>query len=161
MKVSFILNGEDVTLQVGAGVRLVDILRGDFGLLGTKACCLVGKCGLCAVIHNGSVSHACLIPAFRLPYSEVITIEGFSLTDEYQDIASGFAEAGVKSCGFCATGRILAAGALMGRGRRPSREDVLRASDGVRCRCADPERFAEGMEKALEARQRRLYGQPA
>jgi len=157
----FILNGEDVAFRGSPGARLIDILRGEFGLSGAKACCLAGKCGLCSVIFNGSVSHACLIPAFRLGGSEVITIEGFSLTDEYQDIEAGFAEAQVESCGYCRNGKALAAGALLGRSKRPSREDILRAADGIKCRCTDPELLAEGIERALEARLRRLYGRSA
>jgi len=158
MNISFILNGEDVIIRCGAMVRLIDILRVDFGLMGTKAGCLVGKCGLCTVIFNGSVSLACLIPAFRLQKSEVITIEGFALTDEYQDIVSGFDEIELDHCEYCRTGKILVAGTLLGRSKRPSRDEILRTVDGIRCRCTDPERLAEGMEKALEIRMRRLYG---
>jgi len=157
VNISFILNGEDVVIRGKTGERLIDILRVDFGLTGTKPGCLAGKCGLCSVIFNGSVSHACLIPAFRLQDCEIITIEGFLLTDEYRDIENGFAEAGIDDCGYCRTGNILAAGTLLGRSKRPSREDILRAAEGVRCRCTDAEKLAEGMEKALEARQRRLY----
>ena len=161
MNVNFILNGEDVTFRGGARVRLIDILRIDFGLLGTKAGCFAGKCGLCAVIFNGSVCHACLIPAFRLQNSEVITIEGFALTDEYQDIVSGFDIQELDDCGYCKTGKILAAGTLLGRSKRPLREEVLRAAEGIRCRCTDPEKLAEDIERAIENRFRRLYDQPA
>ena len=158
MNIGFILNGEDVVVRCGAMVRLIDILRSDFGLMGTKAGCLAGKCGLCTVIFNGSVSLACLIPAFRLQKSEVITIEGFSLTDEYQDIESGFGEVGLDDCEYCRTGKTLLAGALLGRGKRPPREEIFRTVDGIRCRCTDPERLVEAIEKALETRMRRLYG---
>lgn len=158
MNIGFILNGEDVVVRCGAMVRLIDILRNDFGLMGTKIGCLAGKCGLCTVIFNGSVSLSCLIPAFRLQKSEVITIEGFSLTDECQDIVSGFDEVELGGCEYCRTGKILLAGALFGRSKRPSRDEILRTVDGVRCRCTDPGKLVEGMEKALETRMRRLYG---
>ena len=160
-RTSFILNGEDVSIRREPWARLVDVLRSDFGLMGTKPGCLAGKCGLCAVIFNGRVSHSCLIPAFRLQGSEVITIEGFSLTDEHQDVAGGFAEAGLGGCGYCDAGRAMAAGALLLGSRRPSREDILRAADAVRCRCADPGSLAGGMEKAVEARMRRIYDRPS
>jgi len=158
MNVAFILNGEDVSISCGAGDRLVGILRDGFGLVGAKSCCLAGKCGLCSVILNGSVSHACLIPAFMIPGSEVITIEGFSLTAEYQDVERGFAEAGVEGCGYCRASSALVAGALLGGGAEPSREEILRAADGIKCRCADPARLVEGILKARAARTRRLYG---
>jgi len=161
MTISFILNGEDVVIRSDANIRLVDILRVNFGLLQTKAGCLTGKCGFCAVIFNGSVSHACLIPAFRLKGSEVITLEGFSQTDEYQDIMTGFAEAKLESCGYCATSKILNAGALLEKNKRPSRQEILQVFSGIKCRCTDPEKLVEGIERTVELRQRRLYGRSA
>jgi len=161
MTINFILNGEDVMIRSEANVRLIDILRGNFGLMGAKIGCLTGKCGFCTVIFNGSVNLACLIPAFRLKGSEIITIEGFSQTDEYQDIMAGFTEAGMETCGYCTTSKILNAGALLERIKRPSREDVLQAFSGIKCRCTDPEKLVEGIEKTVEFRQRRLYGRTA
>jgi len=161
MTIGFILNGEDVVIRSDANVRLVDILRVNFGLLETKAGCLTGKCGFCSVIYNGNVSHACLIPAFRLRGSEVITLEGFSQTDEYQDIMAGFAGAQLESCGYCATSKILNAGALLERIKRPSRQEILQAFSGIKCRCTDPEKLVEGIERTVELRQRRIYGRSA
>ena len=94
MTIGFILNGEDLVLQSGAENRLVDILRNNFGLLETKSDCYTGQCGACSIIFNGEVVKSCLIPAFKVRNSEIITIEGFSQTDEYQDIVLGFKEAG-------------------------------------------------------------------
>ena len=107
MTVAFILNGEDVTVEADPNRQLIDILRGNFMLYGAKRGCLSGRCGACAVIFNGSVSSACLIPAFRVRGSEVITIEGFSLTDNYNDIVSAFNQSDVENCGFCGAAKIL------------------------------------------------------
>ena len=158
MTLSFILNGEDVVVRCEADVRLIDILRTNFNLLGAKAGCLSGKCGFCAVILNGSVVHACLVPAFRLRGSEVITIEGFSQSDEYRDIVAGFARANLQSCGFCYTGIVMNAGALLDKNSRPSREEILGAFSGIKCRCTDPDKLVQGIENTVEIRQRRLYG---
>ena len=158
MNISFILNGEDIVISAEANVRLIDILRLNFGLLGAKIGCLTGKCGLCAVLFNGNVSHACLIPAFRLSGSEIITIEGFSQTDEYQDITAGFSQANLENCGYCSTSKILNAWALLERIKRPSPQEILHAFGGINCRCNDPEKLIEGIEKAVELRQWRLYG---
>jgi carbon-monoxide dehydrogenase small subunit len=79
--ISFILNGEDVVVRTNAERRLIDILRGTFQLLGAKSGCNVGTCGGCSVIFNGLVVKSCLIPAFRIRGSEIITLEGFSQTD--------------------------------------------------------------------------------
>jgi len=158
MTINFILNGEDVTVRCDANIRLIDILRINFGLLGAKAGCLSGKCGFCTVILNGNVINACLVPAFMLRGGEVITIEGFSQTNEYQDIVSGFAKAKLENCGFCDNGVTLIAGALLEKNDRPSREETLRAFNGIRCRCIDPDILTEGVENTAEIRRWRLYG---
>jgi carbon-monoxide dehydrogenase small subunit len=161
MTIGFILNGEDVVVRAEADMRLINILRGHFGLLGAKTGCLAGKCGVCSVIFNGEVTKACLIPAFRIRESEVITIEGFSQTDEYQDIITGFLKTGLETCGFCRAGKVLSAEALLERKNRPSREEILGAFDGVRCRCTNPENLVEALGAIAEIRQRRLYGRSA
>jgi carbon-monoxide dehydrogenase small subunit len=158
MTVDFILNGEDVVIRTEPNDRLVNILRANFGLLGTKAGCLSGKCGFCTVTFNGSVTPSCLIPAFRIRGSEIITIEGFRQTYEYQDIVAGFAKAGLKNCSFCETGKIMQAGALLEKSRRPTRQEILHAFGGIKCRCTNPDDLVAGIEKAAEIRQRRLYG---
>ena len=158
MTIGFILNGEDVVIRSEADVRLIDILRGNFGLLGAKSGCLTGKCGVCSVIFNGKVSPACLIPAFKVRGSEIITIEGFSTTNEYQDIMTGFAQAHLENCGYCRTGKILAAWALLEGKERPAREDILAGFSGIRCRCTDPETLVEALTITADIRQKRLYG---
>ena len=158
MTLSFILNGEDVLVRCEANVRLIDILRTNFSLAGAKAGCLSGKCGFCAVILNGNVVHACLVPAFRLRGCEVITLEGFSQTDEYHDIITGFTQANLQRCGYCEAGIIMNAGALLEKIIRPSRKEILGAFSGIKCRCIDPDRLVQGIENAVEIRQRRLYG---
>jgi carbon-monoxide dehydrogenase small subunit len=110
------------------------------------------------VIFNGKVVPSCLIPAFRIRNSEIITIEGFSQNDEYQDILEGFLRAGVENCGYCDAGKILAVETLLERNLRPSREEILAAFNGIKCRCTEPESLIEGVLAAVEIRQRRLYG---
>jgi len=158
MTIGFILNGEDVAVETKAEYRLVDILRNSFRLTGTKAGCLNGRCGACSIILNGKVVKSCLIPVFQVRSSEIITIEGFSLTDEYQDIVHGFSEAGLENCGFCDTGRMLAAEALLSRNLRPIKEEILKAFFDIKCRCTDPEGLIQAVLAAAEHRRRRLYG---
>jgi carbon-monoxide dehydrogenase small subunit len=161
MTLGFILNGEDVVVKTEADRRLVDILRKHFKLLGVKADCLSGTCGVCSVIFNGRVMPSCFIPAFRIRGSEVITIEGFAQTDEYQDIMEGFARGGLENCGYCDAGKILAAETLLGWNLRPSREEILEAFTGIKCRCTDPVSLIDGVLASAEIRQRRLYGRTA
>ena len=158
MKLEFILNGEDVFVQTDAETRLVDILRGSFGLLGTKLGCYAGHCGACMIIFNGTVVNSCLIPALKTQGSEIITIEGFSQTDEYHDLVRGFSEAQVEDCGFCYTGKILATGALIDRNLRPTKDEILPAFFDIKCRCTDSEDLVLGVIAAAEHRRKRLYG---
>ncbi|MCL2832353.1 MAG: 2Fe-2S iron-sulfur cluster-binding protein [Treponema sp.] len=158
MTISFILNGEDVQIRAEAEQRLIDILRGSFNLAGTKSSCNMGCCGLCSVIFNGEVIKSCLIPALRVRGSEIITIEGFSQTDEYQDILHGFAEAGAVNCGYCSSGKILTVEALLSRSPRPSAPEIMRAFHGIRCRCTEPESLLKAVQIISDSRQRRLYG---
>ena len=161
MTIHFILNGEDVMIQSEPNVRLIDILRIHFGLLGAKAGCLTGKCGFCSVILNGNICNACLIPAFKVSGCEVITIEGFSQTDEYQDIITGFTHAQLTHCGYCETSKILNSGNLLDKIKRPSQKDILNAFSGIKCRCTDPEQLNEGIKRSVDIRQRRIHDRSA
>ncbi|MDR0786019.1 MAG: aldehyde oxidoreductase [Treponema sp.] len=158
MTIGFILNGEDVSVRMDADIRLIDILRKNFPVTGAKAGCLSGRCGACAVIFNGAVTKSCLIPAFRVNGSEIITIEGFSQNDEYQDVIQGFEQAGVEMCGYCDAGKILAVEALLSRNPRPLRQDILVGFKGIKCRCTEPESLVNGVLAAADLRQRRRYG---
>jgi len=158
MTMGFILNGEDVTVDCNPESAVVDILRDNFNLLGAKTGCNIGACGSCLIIFNENVVKSCLIPALKIRGGEIITIEGFSQTIDYQDIITGFSEAGLEDCGFCNTGRILATEALLSHNKAPSREEILSAFNGIRCRCTEPEGLVQGVLAASEYRRRRLYG---
>jgi carbon-monoxide dehydrogenase small subunit len=159
MTIAFILNGEDVAARVEPNRRLIDILRRDFRLNGGKAGCFGGRCGACAVIFNGAVSSACLIPAFRVHGSEVVTIEGFSLTEEYNDIMHGFNLHDVENCGYCGASKILLTETLLAEKELPPHDEILAAFDGIRCRCTLGENLADAVVAAALVRQRRRLGQ--
>ena len=161
MTIDFILNGEDVVARAEAESRLVDILRDSFALTGTKTSCLTGCCGACLVFFNGLIVQSCLVPAFSIRGSEIITIEGFSQTDEYQDIVEGFSRAGLENCAVCGNGKILAAEALLERTLRPERAEILDAYQGIRCRCTDPDTLVEALQIVGDIRTRRTYGRSA
>jgi len=158
MTINFILNGEDVSVRAEAGVRLIDILRGSFGLFGAKAGCLMGHCGACTVILNGQVSLACLIPAFKIKGSEIITIEGYSQTIEYQEILTGYKQVHLGNCGYCEAGKILCTEALLDRVQNPSKEEILLGFSGIKCRCTNVERLVEAVNIIAGIRERRLFG---
>ncbi|MCL2214226.1 MAG: 2Fe-2S iron-sulfur cluster-binding protein [Treponema sp.] len=158
MTVNFILNGEDVVFSGEAGVRLIDILRGNFNLFGAKPGCLCGQCGACSVIINNLVSPACLIPAFKIQGSEIITIEGFSQTIEYQEIISIFEEEHLGNCGYCEAGKILCIEALLDRIPSPSVNQILAGFSGIKCRCTNTEKLLRTVNSIAQIRRRRLYG---
>ena len=161
MKIDFILNGEDVTVETNANFRLIDILRNKFNLTGSKENCLSGRCGVCAVMLNGKVVPSCMIPVFKVKGKEIITIEGFSKTVEYGDIIKGFNNAGVKTCGYCDAAKILLAETLLNSGLQPERSEITSAINGVICRCTNREVYIEGVLAAFDVRQRRMYGRIA
>ena len=156
MTISFILNGEDIMIEAEGGVRLVDILRKNFSLIGTKTGCDIGYCGACSVIINGEMVKSCLIPAFKAHGSEIITIEGISQTDEYKDLLIGFKDAKSESCGICTSGKMLAVEALLSKYQRPSRENILFAFQGIRCRCTSVNDLVRGINSVVEQRRKRL-----
>jgi carbon-monoxide dehydrogenase small subunit len=157
MNIDFTLNGEKVSARAEANSRLVEVLRSRFKLLGVREGCLYGYCGACTIFFNGKIVPSCLIPAVMAEGAEIVTIEGFSKTVEYEDIVQGFAQAGVKTCGFCDNAKILAAEAFLSQ----PQDDAVSAFDGVFCRCTDLALLTKGLLAAREIRQRRLYGRPA
>jgi carbon-monoxide dehydrogenase small subunit len=158
MTIKFILNGEDVVFNAEPGVRLIDILRGTFGLFASKPGCLSGQCGACTIIFNGQVSPACLIPAFKIQGAEIITIEGFSQTVEYQEIINAFAEEHLGNCGYCEAGKVLCTETLLENIPLPTKEEILMGFSGIKCRCTNVERLVKAVTNIAEIRQRRLYG---
>ena len=158
MNINFILNGDDVNIQCEAGIRLIDILRRNFGLVEAKSGCLTGQCGACSVFFNGQLSPACLIPAFKIRGSEIVTIEGFSNTIEYDEIISGFQHSHLGSCRYCESGKILCTEALLDKNPSPSREEILMGFSGIKCRCTSAERLVRAVSIVAGIRQRRLLG---
>jgi len=158
MKINFILNGEDVIYQGESGSRLIDILRGSFGLFGSKPGCISGQCGACTVICDGEVVPACLIPAFKIKGCEIITIEGFSQTNEYNEIITAFTDVHLGNCGYCEPGKILCAESLLDRFSDPTKEEILHAFSGIKCRCTNTERLILAVKKIADIRTRRQHG---
>jgi len=129
------VNGSTVELGVNPGRRLIDILREDLGLTGTKEGCGEGECGACTVLINGRPVNACLVLAPEMNGKEIITIEGLTPEDELHPIQEAFLEAGAVQCGFCTPGMILTAKALLDKNSDPDEKAVKTAISGNLCRC--------------------------
>jgi carbon-monoxide dehydrogenase small subunit len=159
MKIRFSLNGVSASIDVEPGERLSTILRDRFHLKGTKCGCLQGRCGACSVIWNGAVAASCLIPAFRLSGTKVVTIEGFSKTNNYKDIEAGFAQVPVIMCGYCDSAKILTTESLLVTNDAKNgleREEILSAFTGIRCTCTNPGALVDGVLAAAKERKARL-----
>jgi len=151
MKISFILNNEKHTQEVREDMRLLDFLRDEMGLTGTKEGCGEGECGACTVIIDGKAVNSCLVLVPEIDGSEVVTIEGLSRSGELDPIQQTFIDEGAVQCGFCTPGMIMSAKALLDRNSAPSDEDIMEAIEGNLCRCTGYYKIIQAIRKAAES----------
>ena len=130
--------------------RLMDVLRYDFGLTGTKEGCGEGECGACTVELDGEIVCACLVPVFQAAGRRVRTIEGVAQCDVLDTVQEVFVDAGGVQCGACTPGMVLTVRALLERNRSPSRDDVREAVAGTLCRCTGYERIFRAVEQIVQ-----------
>ncbi|MDR2509551.1 MAG: 2Fe-2S iron-sulfur cluster binding domain-containing protein [Spirochaetaceae bacterium] len=156
MTIGFTLNGKEVIAEAEPNERLIDILRESFDLKRAKSACHSGLCGACSVFYNKTITPSCLIPAFSLRGANVLTIEGFSESENCRDIIEGFKRAGVENCGYCEAGKILIAESLLTGKAPPDKDAVMLAYDSMKCRCTDAASLIRGVEAAWEVRSGRL-----
>lgn len=148
MKLQFTLNGKPVSLEVSPEKRLLDILREDFGLMGTKEGCGEGECGSCTVLIDDLAAHACLTVAVQLMGKRVLTIEGLAEDDELSILQRCFVEETAVQCGYCTPGMILSAKALLLNNQNPTREEIRDALSGNLCRCSGYTQIVRAVERA-------------
>lgn len=155
MIVTFMLNGKSVTVNTDPGRRLVQILRENLQLTGTKAACYRGECGSCTVSLDGELVPSCLVPAFAVRGASVLTVEGFAKNRELAEISRAFDEADYRPCGHCRGARTLAVHALLERTPQPTEPEILEGISGIRCECADVSGLIRAVNRAAFARSRR------
>jgi carbon-monoxide dehydrogenase small subunit len=129
------VNGEEVEGWVEPRKTLLDFLRDDLDLTGTKNGCGLGNCGACTVLMNGKPVNSCLVLAVEAEGGEILTIEGLSESGELHPIQKAFIEYGAVQCGYCTPGMILSAKALLDENPHPSEKEVRVAISGNLCRC--------------------------
>jgi len=150
-EISFTLNGSEITLTVEAHRRLLDVLREDLGLTGTKEGCGEGECGACTVLVNGRAVNACLYPAPEIDGKQVLTIEGLvGPQNELSIIQKAFTECGAIQCGFCSPGMIMSTKALLDENPDPTDEEIREALLGNLCRCTGYVQILEAVRRAAE-----------
>lgn len=154
MKLTFTVNGKEKTLDVEPTKRLLDIIRDDLDLKGTKEGCGEGECGTCSVIMNGTVVCSCLVPAVKIDGADITTIEGLGSKEKPHPLQTAFMEEGAVQCGFCTPGMIMAAEDLLRHEPNPSRDDIHRALSGNLCRCTGYEKIFRAVEKAAYSKKK-------
>lgn len=144
------VNGKDYELEVDGRTRLLDILREDLGLTGTKEGCGEGECGACTVIMDGELVDSCLVLAFQADGKDIITIEGVGDDDNLDSSQQAFIEKGAVQCGFCIPGMVLASKAIIDKYEEPTDEQIKTGLSGNLCRCTGYNKMVEAVHRAVE-----------
>ena len=157
--VRLIVNGREVTVRVHPMARLLDVLRRELHLTGTKEGCGEGECGACSVLVDGELANSCLMPVLQADGCSVTTIEGVAL-DEHQlhTVQQAFIEHGGAQCGICTPGMVLAAVNLLERHPNPTDAEIRTGLAGNLCRCTGYMRIFEAVARAAERQRARSAG---
>ncbi len=150
-ELSFEVNGETRTVSAPPMARLLDVLREELGLTGTKEGCSEGECGACAVLVDGDLVCSCLVPVAQVAGARVRTVEGLAAGAQLSGVQQAFLEYGGAQCGICTPGMLLAAEQLLTRVADPGEEDVRLALAGNLCRCTGYTRIFEAVLAAARA----------
>jgi len=154
MTVELTVNGTPRRLEVAVQHTLLDVLRDQVGLTGTKECCVVGECGACTVIVDGLPVNSCLVLAVEADGHDVRSVEGLARAGELNELQQAFLDKGAAQSGFCIPGQLMAAQALLERNADPTVDEVHEALAGNLCRCAGYEQITEAVLAAAEAMRR-------
>jgi carbon-monoxide dehydrogenase small subunit len=150
------INGRVMSLEAHPMARLLDVLREQAGLTGTKEGCGEGECGACSIEMDGTLVNSCLIPALQANATKIRTIEGVAGAAELSAVQQAFLTHGGAQCGICTPGMILAASNLLARNPEPTESEIREALSGNLCRCTGYTRI---FESVLEACRRQRHRQ--
>lgn len=145
VKVRLNVNGKVYEVETEPVRTLLQVIREDLGLTGTKSGCERGECGACTVLIDGVAVNSCLMPVMEVEDKEVLTIEGLARNGHLHPLQEKFIELGAIQCGFCSPGMILMAKALLDRNPRPTEEEVRREISGNYCRCTGYDKIVEAI----------------
>ena len=148
--IEFQVNGESRRLEVFPMARLLDVLREDLHLTGTKEGCGEGECGACTVKLNGEIVNSCLVPVAQVAGASITTIEGVAQGDQLHAVQQAFIEHGGAQCGICTPGMILAAVDLLERNPAPTEVDIRNGLAGNLCRCTGYMKIFESVVRACQ-----------
>ncbi|MGH7454874.1 MAG: (2Fe-2S)-binding protein [bacterium] len=146
MRISFIVNSNSHQIDVPPMKRLLDVLREDLRLTGSKEGCGEGECGACSVFINGEVVNSCLVPVCQVEGAEILTVEGLSGDDRLIPLQEAMIKIGGTQCGICTPGILMAAKALLDRNPHPTRDEIRAGLGGNLCRCTGYVRIIDAVE---------------
>ena len=149
-KIRMNVNGTWVERKTRADRMLLDFLREELGLTGTKKGCEEGECGACTILMNGKAVLSCLIPVFKADGAGILTVEGMAKGDRLHPLQQSFWEQGAVQCGYCTPGMLLSAKALLDEKPEPSLEEIKKAISGNLCRCTGYGSIVRAMQVGAE-----------
>jgi carbon-monoxide dehydrogenase small subunit len=149
-EISLTVNGEQKTLRVYPMERLLDLLRHDLSLTGTKEGCGEGECGSCSILMNGKLVNSCLVPALQAAGSNLTTIEGLARGPDLTALQAAFLKCGGAQCGICTPGMILASRQLLDKKPKPTLEEIREGLSGNLCRCTGYMQIFEAVMEAAD-----------
>ena len=150
VEITFSVNNESKTLKVYPMERLLDVLRGQLKLTGTKEGCGEGECGACSVMIDGQIVNSCLVPVAQIDGAEIKTIEGVATGDQLHAVQQAFIECGGAQCGICTPGMVMAAVSLLEKYPQPSEADIRHGLAGNLCRCTGYMKIFESVVRAYK-----------
>lgn len=133
--IKFTINGRNIETDAPPTARLLDLIREDFNLIGTKEGCGEGECGACSVFVNNRLQNSCLIPIGSIEGANVVTIEGIMESKQFKILDESYSEAGGVQCGYCIPGMVMASAALLSQNPHPSEAEIREGISGNLCRC--------------------------
>ncbi len=151
MKIRFRLNGTATAVDVAPMTRLLDVLREDLRLTGTKEGCGEGECGACTVLIDGRAVNSCLVPAIQVREAEVKTVEGLAQDGRLHPVQQAFIDHGGAQCGICTPGFVVAAAELLAREDKPDEVTIREALAGNLCRCTGYQKIVDSVARAILA----------
>ena len=150
-EISFVVNGEQKTLHAYPMERLLDVLRQQLQLTGTKEGCGEGECGSCSVLMDGILVNSCLVPVLQAEGSSVVTIEGIAAGESLHAVQQAFLECGGAQCGICTPGMVIASVALLDRHPHPTDAEIREGLSGNLCRCTGYQKIFAAVVRACES----------